>query len=135
MYLDDSHDGHYNDTDTSDQALVSVDDSGEEDGGPTVSYAGIIVGTFFALFIVMLVIAFFGYRQYRRQNKSGAHWEGLSREEGSLAGSLFRRRQQQQPPDIAEMSMFNNGLQQILSSSERRDEGRSPIVPPTLGLS
>ena len=116
-----------------------MDDSGEEDGGTTVSYAGIIVGTFFALFVVMLVVAFFGYRQYRRQNKSGAHWEGLSREAGSLAGtlgSLFRRRQQQPPPDIADMSMFNNGLQQFLSSAaERRDEGRSPIVPPTLGLS
>ena len=53
--------GPYNDTDTSDQALVSVDDSGEDES-PTVSYAGIIVGIFFALFIVMLVIAFFGYR-------------------------------------------------------------------------
>ena len=39
-----------------------MDDSGEEDLGPTVSYAGIIVGTFFGLFIVMLLIAFFGYR-------------------------------------------------------------------------
>ena len=78
----------------------------------------------------------FPCRQYRRQNKSGAHWEGLSREEGSLAGtlgSLFRRRQP--PPDIAEMSMFNNGLSQIISA-ERSDEGmRNPIVPPTLGLS
>ena len=113
-----------------------MDDSGEEDGGPTVSYAGIIVGTFFALFVVMLVVAFFGYRQYRRQNKSGAHWEGLSREGSSLAGtlgSLFRRRQQ--PPDIAEMREYNNGLQEFLSSERRHDEGLSPIVPPTLGLS
>ena len=114
--------------------MVSVDDSGEEDGGPTVSYAGIIVGTFFALFVVMLVVAFFGYRQYRRQNKSGAHWEGLSREAGSLAGtlgSLFRRRQP--PPDIAEMNMFNNGLS--ILSERQSDEGLNPIVPPTLGLS
>ena len=61
FYSDDFHDGHYNDTDTSDQALVSVDNSDEEPD-QTVSYAGIIVGIFFALFIVMLVIAFFGYR-------------------------------------------------------------------------
>ena len=47
------------DNDSSDQAQVSVDDSGEEQ---PPSYAGIIVGIFFGIFIVMLVIAFFGYR-------------------------------------------------------------------------
>ena len=74
------------------------------------------------------------FRQYRRQGKGGAHWEGLSREDGSLAGtlgSLFRRRQP--PPDIAEMNMFNNGLSVL--SERQSDEGRNPIVPPTLGLS
>lgn len=50
----------HNDNDTSDQAQAErVDDSGEEQ---PVSYSGIIVGIFFALFVVMLVIAFFGYR-------------------------------------------------------------------------
>lgn len=74
------------DNDSSDQAQVSVDDSGEEQ---PPSYAGIIVGIFFGIFIVMLVIAFFGYRQYRRQNKGlgGKNWEGLSRDEDDVEES------------------------------------------------
>ena len=61
VFSDDFHEDHYNDTDTSDQALVSVDDS-EQDEGSGHSYVGYIVGTFFAIFILMLIVAFFGYR-------------------------------------------------------------------------
>ena len=41
--------------------MVSVDDS-EQDEGSGNSYVGYIVGTFFAIFTLMLIVAFFGYR-------------------------------------------------------------------------
>ena len=59
---DDFHEDHHNDTDTSDQALVSKVDDSEQDEGSGNSYVGYIVGTFFAIFALMLIVAFFGYR-------------------------------------------------------------------------
>ena len=42
-------------------ARVSVDDSKQDEGSGN-SYVGYIVGTFFAIFALMLIVAFFGYR-------------------------------------------------------------------------